>query len=78
MNAAGDLDLYFWDLRLPQERFAQSPILSDRGKVVMSNTELEVGSSAPDFKLPSNTDGEIALSDYRGKKTVLFFVREYN
>jgi peroxiredoxin Q/BCP len=44
----------------------------------MSNTELEVGSSAPDFRLPSNTGGEIALSDYRGKKIVLFFVREYN
>jgi len=45
---------------------------------MMSNTELEVGSIAPDFKLISNTGGEIALSDYRGKKTVLFFVREYN
>jgi thioredoxin-dependent peroxiredoxin len=44
----------------------------------MSNVELEVGSSVPDFKLPSNTDGEIALSDYRGKKIILFFVREYN
>ena len=44
----------------------------------MSSTEMEVGSSAPDFNLPSNTGGEIALSDYRGKKTVLFFVREYN
>jgi peroxiredoxin Q/BCP len=44
----------------------------------MSNTELGVGSSAPDFKLPPNTGGEIALSDYRGKKVVLFFVRAYN
>jgi thioredoxin-dependent peroxiredoxin len=44
----------------------------------MSNTELEVGSSVPDFKLPQNTGGEIALSDYRGKKIILFFVREYN
>jgi thioredoxin-dependent peroxiredoxin len=43
----------------------------------MSNTELEVGSTAPDFKLPSNTNGEIALSDFRGKKIILFFVREY-
>jgi len=34
----------------------------------MPNTELGVGSSAPDFKLPQNTGGEIALSDYRGKK----------
>jgi peroxiredoxin len=44
----------------------------------MSDNELEVGSSLPDFKLPSNTNGEIALSDYHGKKIVLFFVREYN
>jgi peroxiredoxin Q/BCP len=43
----------------------------------MSNTELEVGSPVPDFKLPSNTGREIALSDYRGQKIVLFFVREY-
>jgi peroxiredoxin len=44
----------------------------------MSNTELEVGSSAPDFKLPQSTGGEVALSDYHGKKIVMFFVREYN
>jgi hypothetical protein len=39
--------------------------------------EVEVGSAAPDFKLPAHTGGEIALSDYRGKKVALFFVREY-
>jgi thioredoxin-dependent peroxiredoxin len=44
----------------------------------MANTELVVGSLAPDFKLPLNSGGEIALSDFRGKKIVLFFVREYN
>ena len=44
----------------------------------MSDTELIVGSTAPDFKLPSNTGGEIALSAYRGKKIILFFVREFN
>lgn len=44
----------------------------------MSTTEIEIGSVAPDFKLPSNTGGEIALSNYRGKKVILFFVREYN
>jgi peroxiredoxin Q/BCP len=43
----------------------------------MSNTELEVGSPVPDFKLPANTGSEIAPSDYRGKKIVLFFVREF-
>jgi thioredoxin-dependent peroxiredoxin len=43
----------------------------------MSSTELEVGSFAPDFKLPANSGGEITLADYRGKKIVLFFVREF-
>ncbi len=43
----------------------------------MPTPEIDVGSPAPDFKLPANTGGEIALSDYRGKKVVLFFVREY-
>jgi thioredoxin-dependent peroxiredoxin len=43
----------------------------------MAEPELLVGSSAPNFKLPANTGGEIALSDYRGKKVVLFFVREF-
>jgi peroxiredoxin len=44
----------------------------------MSNPELKVGSSVPDFKLPSNLGGEVNFSDYRGQKVVLFFVREYN
>jgi peroxiredoxin len=44
----------------------------------MSENELEVGSIAPDFKLMSNNGGVIDLNDYRGKKTILFFVREYN
>jgi len=43
----------------------------------MADIELEIGSSFPEFKLPANTGGEIALSDYHGKKIVLFFVREY-
>ncbi len=44
---------------------------------MMAEAELVVGSVAPDFKLPANTGGEIALSDYRGKKVVLFFIREF-
>ena len=43
----------------------------------MPDLELEVGSLAPDFKLPKNSGGEVALSDYRGRLVVLFFVREH-
>jgi hypothetical protein len=31
---------------------------------------VEVGAQAPDFKLPSTTGADIALSDYRGKQWV--------
>jgi peroxiredoxin len=42
------------------------------------NEELNVGSPAPDFKLPANDGREISLTDYRDKThIVLFFVREY-
>ena len=41
--------------------------------------EIIIGSPASDFHLPASMGGEIALSDYRNKATVvLFFVREYN
>jgi peroxiredoxin len=43
----------------------------------MAEHELEVGSMVPDFTLASNQGGEVKFSDYRGKKVVLFFVREY-
>lgn len=43
----------------------------------MSEIELEVGAIAPDFKLPSTTGKDISLSAYRGKKIILFFIREY-
>jgi len=45
--------------------------------MIMTDTELEVGTLAPDFKLQSTTGDEISLSDFRGKKVILFFVREY-
>ncbi|MGD8464046.1 MAG: thioredoxin-dependent thiol peroxidase [Anaerolineae bacterium] len=34
---------------------------------------LEQGTLAPDFTLPSDGGGEVSLSDYRGKKVVLYF-----
>ncbi len=40
---------------------------------------LVIGSPAPDFRLPSTTGGELSLSDYKDKASVvLFFVREFN
>jgi peroxiredoxin len=41
--------------------------------------EIRVGTVAPDFKLPSASGSEVALSDYHGRMAVvLFFVREFN
>ncbi|MBI9043761.1 MAG: redoxin domain-containing protein [Anaerolineaceae bacterium] len=34
---------------------------------------LKVGQLAPDFSLPSHLDGEVRLSDLRGKTVVLAF-----
>ncbi len=34
---------------------------------------LDVGDSVPTFKLPSSSGKEISLSDYKGKKIVLYF-----
>jgi peroxiredoxin len=37
---------------------------------VASAAAVEVGAPAPDFKLPSTTGSDIALSDFRGKQWV--------
>jgi peroxiredoxin len=50
---------------------------SEPERNMMAGMELEIGSPLPDFKLPSSTGGEITPTDYRGKKIILFFVREY-
>ncbi len=34
---------------------------------------VKVGDTAPDFRLPSLRGGEVALSDFRGKKNVVLF-----
>ncbi len=36
-------------------------------------TELKSGDKAPDFTLPTDGDGDLTLSDYRGQKVVLYF-----
>ena len=39
----------------------------------MATTELQVGDPAPDFELPSDSGQTIKLSDFRGKRLVLYF-----
>lgn len=34
---------------------------------------VDAGSEAPDFTLPSDNAGDVTLSDYRGRKVVLYF-----
>ncbi|WP_249901967.1 thioredoxin-dependent thiol peroxidase [Paenibacillus sp. PK3_47] len=36
-------------------------------------SEITVGQPVPDFSLPSSTGGEVSLSQYRGKKVLLYF-----
>jgi peroxiredoxin Q/BCP len=44
----------------------------------MSDVVLQNGDPAPDFELPSDTGGKIKLSDFRGKRVVLFFYPKDN
>lgn len=37
------------------------------------NPKVSIGTPAPDFTRPSDTQGDISLSDYRGKKLVIYF-----
>jgi thioredoxin-dependent peroxiredoxin len=41
-------------------------------------TQLKIGDPAPDFTLPKNGGGALSLSDYRGKKVVIFFYPQDN
>jgi peroxiredoxin Q/BCP len=36
-------------------------------------TELIAGAVAPDFTLPSDTDGDVTLSSFRGRSVILYF-----
>ena len=40
--------------------------------------ELEVGDIAPDFELETDTHGTVKLSDFRGRKVVLYFYPKDN
>ncbi len=41
-------------------------------------SRLDIGDTVPDFTLPCDGDGEIRLSDLRGKKVVLYFYPKDN
>jgi len=41
-------------------------------------TQLKIGDRAPDFSLPKNGGGAVSLSEYRGKKVVLYFYPQDN
>ncbi len=43
---------------------------------VVRNADLKEGDLAPDFTLPSSAGGTAKLSDFRGKKVVLYFYPE--
>ena len=39
----------------------------------IERTMLKTGEKAPEFRLPADTGGEVALTDFKGKRTLLFF-----
>ena len=41
-------------------------------------SELSVGDPAPDFTLPSDSDGDVTLSALRGRKVILYFYPKDN
>lgn len=41
-------------------------------------SELKIGDLAPDFALPADTGETVRLSDFRGKKVILYFYPEDN
>jgi peroxiredoxin Q/BCP len=44
----------------------------------MAKTKLIVGDMAPDFRLKSDCGVDISLSDYSGKRVVLYFYPKAN
>src|SRR5438445_6205373 len=61
------------------ERFVEHRHVCDcsrydvRRKEIAQMPELKVGDPAPEFTLPDETGKPVSLSDFRGKRVVLFF-----
>lgn len=36
-------------------------------------TDLQIGDTAPDFSLPTDSDGQVTLSELKGQKIILYF-----
>jgi hypothetical protein len=57
----------------PNHTFSKKLFMSEE-----SDSEVQLGSPAPDFRLLASNNQQIGLEDFRGKANmVLFFVREY-
>ncbi|MDN4071053.1 thioredoxin-dependent thiol peroxidase [Paenibacillus vini] len=39
----------------------------------MTEVQIQMGQPVPDFRLPASGGGEMALSDFRGRKVVIYF-----
>ena len=46
-------------------------LMGGTGTSSISNAQLEVGDTAPDFRLPDSTGGYVQMSDYQGEKNVV-------
>lgn len=44
----------------------------------MTNTTLKVGDPAPDFELPADDGSTVRLSDYRGRRVIVYFYPKDN
>ena len=47
------------------------------GKVFVDSSTVSVGSLAPDFTLPDESGQQYSLSDFRGRRVVVVFLRGF-
>ncbi len=54
----------------------ENNIATNEREIKMLN--LNIGDKAPDFTLPTDNNGELSLSSYKGKKVILYFYPKDN